>query len=615
MKEAKIIRLVGSLLLMCGLAISTAKAGSMDIKVSPVAAVFNKFDSLKLNGIYYIGESNLDDIKELSKIRGMIFDEGRRYFIDFSRLSASRKKEARQALEQALGVSFPDNWLFIGQYKNELIYTPLRSLDDPALEVAVNRSEKQAMPPRNKRNLTTAPIANQPTLPHVSFYVDVNRRISDKECTFPNSIFWKHGSRSFCKNANISLVYRVNLIRSLVFGSGGSSTPDAKLVRISLDDQSTGAGIQLNDRDLTWRRSTANYAVMDGWEAGHSTDAIAKDYTFTLKAIDGAAKNGQSTSILKTYPASNLNVKYENRDISGFEIGVTGGIEVNKDGPKAKLEPRFSYKQDRWLTYHTEDYRVVRSSPNEKQVSFVWERQQYPTADSLLNVKTSPIWDTFYPIDRTRISPIGYRGFTPNFDVIFKAPPDAKGVTTFSMQSSVLLWAIYDGVYKHYYLVGSHKSYQGQDGWQKYRRISEFSYFDVNWNHPVFTGGRPVNLQLGGQNNACIAFGQEGRVTVETCDLKSHAQSFIYDQYGRYVSARDTGKCLDGNDLRLFRSCDASLSQRWKWKGNSEMLENDYLKSSFLAYNASNNQVTLASSSSPNVSMRILTKHTDIFSR
>lgn len=614
MKEAKILRLARSLLLIYGLAISTVKAESMDIKASPVAAVFNKFDLQKLNGISYIGESNFDDIKELSGVRGAVFDEGRRYFIDLGKLSASRKREARQTLEETLGVSFPENWLFISQYKNELIYTPLRSLDDPSLEVAVNRSEKQTRP-LSKRSLTAAPTANQPTLPHVSFYVDVNRRIHDWECRFPNSQFWARGNRSFCKNANISLVYRVNLIRSLVFGSGGSSTPDAKLVRISLDEASTGAGIQLNDGDLNWRESTAKHDVLDGWWASHSTDAIAKNYSFTIKASDGATKNGQSTAILKTHPASNVNAKYEKREISGFEIGVTGGLEVSKDGPKAKLEPRFSYKQDRWLTFHTEDYRIVRSSPNEKQVSFIWEREQYPTAGSLLNATTSPVWDSHYPIDRARINPISYRGFTPNFDVIYKAPPDAKGVTTFSMQSSVTLWAIYDGVYKHYYVLGGHKSYQGQDGWQKYRTISEFSYFDVNWNHSVFTGGRPVNLQLGGQNNSCIALGQESKVTVETCDLKSNAQSFIYDQYGRYVSARDTQKCLDGNDLMSFKACDASLSQRWKWKDNSEMLENDYMTSNFLAYNATNNQVTLASSGSSNVGMRIITKHTDIFSK
>lgn len=76
----------------------------------------------------------------------------------------------------------------------------------------------------------------------MAFYISVNRAISDEECTFNNSWLWKNekGSRPFCKDANISLIYRVNLERSLQYGIVGSATPDAKIVRISLDDDSTG---------------------------------------------------------------------------------------------------------------------------------------------------------------------------------------------------------------------------------------------------------------------------------------------------------------------------------------------------------------------------------------
>ncbi|MFM0644221.1 leukocidin family pore-forming toxin [Paraburkholderia bryophila] len=598
-------------LLISGLIAPMTGANGMDIARSPVAAVFEQFDSQNLDGISYIGGANSGDIRNLSRIRKMVLEEGRRYFVDLGGLSESQKKNIKQGIQTNLGVSFESDWLFIGRHKNNLIFTPLRSLDDAALRVAVNRADEPAASTAYGRNPKSE---DQATLPHVAFYVDVNRPIHDWECTFPNSHFWEKGSRTFCNNGNISLVYRVNLMRSLAFGLGGSATPDAKLVRISLDEQSGGAGIQLNDRKLSWREAYTDRTVVDGWTASHSTDAIAKDYRFTIDAVDVSGNDQKTASILKTYPASNFNANFEHTEVSGFEIGVGRGIKSTRSAPKLKLEPQFSYRQDLTLSYKTEDYRVVRSSPDSSKISFIWERQQYPTAESLLNVSTSPAWDNLYPIDSEKISALSYRGITPNFDVIYRAAPAAKGVTRFYIDSSVNIWAIYDAIYQHFYVVGTHKSYQAKEQWQKYRRVSEIVHFDVDWDHPVFTGGRPVNIQLGDQNNSCIANGPQGKVIIEACDLKSNAQSFIYDQYGRYVSAANAGQCLDGNDLTSFKPCDASLTQRWEWKDPADMLENEYVAGSFLAHDMGSNRMTLASPGASNVSTRMLTKFTDIFS-
>lgn len=612
MKGIRTTHLFAVPLLLSGLIIPMTGANGMDINRSPVAAVFDQFDSQKLSGISYIGGSNAGDFGKLSSIRKMVLDEGRRYFVDLGGLSESQKKNIKQAIQNNLGVSFEADWLFVGRHKNNLIFTPLRSLDDAALKVAVNRVGKPTGSSAYGRNPTSE---DQATLPHVAFYVDVNRPIRDWECTFPNSQFWERGSRTFCNNGNISLVYRVNLMRSLAFGLGGSATPDAKLVRISLDEESGGAGIQLNDRNLSWREAHTGRTVVDGWTNSHSTDAIAKDYRFTINAVDVSGNGQQSASILKTFPASNFNANYEHTEVSGFQIGVGGKDESNRSAPKIKLEPQFSYRQELTLRYKTEDYRILRSSSDSSRVSFIWERQQYPTAESLLNVATSPVWDTLYPIDSKKISALSYRGITPNFDVIYRAAPAAKGVTRFYIDSSVNIWAIYDAIYQHFYVVGSHKSYQAQEQWQKYRRVSEVVHFDVDWNHPVFTGGRPVNIQLGDQNNSCLANGSQGKVIIEACDLKSNAQSFIYDQYGRYVSAANAGQCLDGNDLTSFKPCNASLTQRWAWKDQSETLENEYVAGSFLAHDMRSNQMTLASPGASNVSTRMLTKFTDIFSQ
>nr|MBF4312175.1 hemolysin [Vibrio anguillarum] len=81
------------------------------------------------------------------------------------------------------------------------------------------------------------------------------------------------------------------------------------------------------------------------------------------------------------------------------------------------------------------------------------------------------------------------------------------------------------------------------------RRVSKSASFTVDWEHPVFTGGRPVNLQLGSFNNRCVDVADNGVLSASSCDETKNSQSFIYDQLGRYVSANDIHQCLDGQSL------------------------------------------------------------------
>lgn len=84
-------------------------------------------------------------------------------------------------------------------------------------------------------------------------------------------------------------------------------------MRISLDEESAGAGIQLNE-DLTWGENFAGYTVLDGWARDYATNALVQCYRFTVEASNA------KTSVLKSLP-TNLNSKYEHREISSFEVG------------------------------------------------------------------------------------------------------------------------------------------------------------------------------------------------------------------------------------------------------------------------------------------------------
>ncbi|KQA98880.1 hemolysin [Vibrio metoecus] len=542
----------------------------------------------------------------LAELRDQVINQQFRVLIDFNQISDPEQQSAMQAkFRKAYGVGFANAFIAITEHKGELLFTPFDRAEeiDPQLLDA----------PRTARLLaragfvSSAPANSETnTLPHVAFYINVNRAISDEECTFSNSWLWKNekGSRPFCKDANISLIYRVNLERSLQYGIVGSATPDAKIVRISLDDDSTGAGIHLNDQ-LGYRQFGADYVTLDAYFREWSTDAIAQDYRFAFNASNSKAQ------ILKTFPVTNVNANFERKEVSGFELGVSGGVEVDKNGPKAKLEAKASYTQSRWLTYNTQDYRIERNAKNAQNVSFTWNRQQYATAESLLNRSTDALWVNTYPVDVNRISPLSYASFVPKMDVIYKASPTETGSTDFVIDSSVNLRPIYNGAYKHYYVFGAHQSYHGFEDTPR-RRVTKSASFTVDWDHPVFTGGRPVNLQLASFNNRCIEVGEQGRLTANTCDNQRAAQSFIYDQLGRYVSASNTKLCLDGAGLDSLQVCSQNLTQRWEWREGTDELGNVY-SGEVLGHDKQTGELGLYSSSSDAVSLRTITAYTDVF--
>lgn len=541
----------------------------------------------------------------LMQMRDDVLNQHMRYFVDFSTIEGeSQKTEAKALLRKKLGLAFASDFLIISEHKGELLFTPLDDENDANIRLLEAAPIAHSRQRRSTASMVSNSGSETNSLPHVAFYLNVNRPITDNECTFNNSHLWDRGTRVFCDNPNISLIYRVNLERSLQYGTIGSATPDAKIVRISLDDDTTGAGIHLNDR-LDYRQSGADYVTLDAYFRDWSTDAIAQDYQFVFNSSNNKAQ------ILKTFPRENLNAEYEVKEVSGFQLGVSGGVEVSADGPKGKLEANASYNQSRWLTFKTHDYRVERSTNNAQNVSFKWNRSQYATAESMMNRSTDALWVNTYPVDTNRINPIGYASFVPKMDVIYKAAPNATGTTEFTIDSSVNIRPIYNGAYKHYYVVGAHQSYHGFENTTR-RRVSKSASFTVDWEHPVFTGGRPVNLQLGSFNNRCVDVADNGALSASSCDETKNSQSFIYDQLGRYVSANDIHQCLDGQSLGQLQTCSSSLSQRWEWIENSDKLSNVF-SHELLGHDKTSGELGLYADGNDQVSVRTITAYTNVF--
>ncbi|SKC32543.1 Hemolysin precursor [Photobacterium piscicola] len=547
---------------------------------------------------------NKNPQSSLKQIKTNVLKYNKPTLVDFSRIiDESQKEKAKALLRTQIGISFPNDYLIVTKHKGNLMFSPIE--DDNAPAISLLEADNVDEVDLTARIEDVQNINENTSLPHLSFYLNVNRAINGRECLFRRSTLWsEYGYRYFCKNANISLIYRVNLQRSFAYGTEGIETPDAKIVRISLDDDSSGSGIHLNN-SLSSVYSYAKYIVYIGYATEWATDAIAQDYTFSFNT------SNKKAAILRTVPRSNLNANYETKEISGFTVGVTVGAEA---GPKATASANASYTQSRWLTFQTKDYRVERSTTDSNNVSFKWNRHHYSTAESLLNRSSDAIWVTTYPADKNRINPIGYKSFVPKMDVIFEAEPDTVGTTDFNINSSINIRPIYHGTYIYYYMVGAHQAYYGLEDTPR-RRVNKNIKFTVDWAHPVFSGSRLVDLQLGSFNDRCIEISPMGSIlTSNKCIENNVSQSFIYDKHSRYVSASNTNLCLDGESLSQLKTCNMSLSQRWLWVKNSNKLSNLY-DGRFLGHNKSTGQLGLYTEGNDQVSLRTVTDYTNFLKK
>jgi len=603
---------------------ATSAWGAQDIGVRSNAAnvMLNRLPFEQASNIVYVNAAALKEQKNTLTFHGMqhdITELGKQYFIDFSTAPSPAAKEAlRKQFQEIVGIKFLTDWLVISEHKGELMYSPLSSSDYTLLERVVRRPN----PTPHPRSGTGTGATLDSGLPHYSQYININRPITSEECRFRKTWNSADGYMTFCENAYISLIYRVNWMRSLQHGTSHSMTPDAKLVRISLDADSPGAGINLNQRmQFTQVRLQIPGTVETGLAYSpfayvYTSSAIAKDYSFSIEASNSTA------SILKALPESNLNAAYNHELTSSLEVGAT----MSSD-PKALLQAQATYTQSRALSYDTQDYQVARLTEGARKITFNWEREQYPTGESLVANSTSYLSGAGNtPLDVDKISPISYKNFVPNFDVIYFASPQAEGSTDFTIKSSVNLWPITAAARREsaagllpYY------SFHSREPWQQYKRVEELTTFSVDWDNPIFTGGRPVNLQLGSFNNRCLSGMNDGSLKVEECNLKSKNQSFIFDNLGRYFNVQ-LKTCLDASHLNKLQPCGSNLSQRWNWQSDSDHLENKF-KQQNLAYDKWKvmNPVAQAfgsglimtekttSESDSVVSMRFISVFTDVF--
>ncbi|GIU05675.1 MULTISPECIES: leukocidin family pore-forming toxin [unclassified Shewanella] len=524
-----------------------------------------------INASSFVSHTTIFDL--VYGVKGKVLDENYRYFFDFSTIEDAKVKDnVKEKFLHAFGVSFVGDFIILTRFNHEFMYTQLRGRYDDNVKLLDAVNDLRIIEPNDGYK-----IDKDKAIPSFDFYLNVNKSISDKDC----AVDWNTSngmSRTYlCKDANISLIYYVSLRRSLLFqNESGSSTPDAKYVNISIgrnDKKSEGSGIHLNN-ELYPQIIMSNGILWPsgGEEAEWTSSAIAKSYRFNFKASNSKAR------IISTMPKSNVNSNFNATKTMSTEYGLS---TLN---PKELLTANHSWSESLALSFNVHDYRIIKNSRSARNVTFQWEREQYPTAESIKNASLEGISvRKDYPGDLSKIHPIAFSGFSPSIAVNYIASASSKGTTNFTINSSVRLTGF--RFRSSITAIFGVRTYYSKDSDDQSVNLSKSASFTVDWEHPIFLGAWPVNLQLGDFNNKCINVAENNKLTIKRCDFKDMRQAFIYDRLGRYISVNHNRFCLDATSFPTLKRCNQNLSQRWKWssEGTSRTLSNKY-KNLSIAY-------------------------------
>lgn len=543
-----------------------------------------------INADYWQDNTSMSDI--FYNVSVDVLDKNKRYFIDFSNIGDVKKKnQAKQYLIQNTALSLTGDLIVISGFNGELMYTSLSGLYDPNIKILDAYYDLVIVPKLKPKPKTSKAKAltlvdtvslemtdKSPSVPTLSFYVNVSHKVNPNDCYINWNTADGKSPANLCKDANISLIYHVKLQRSVTFkNKQGSHTPDAKFVNISIGhviNHSQGAGIHLNNRLYSKLLMSKGISWPSGGpEAEWVSTAIAKSYRFKFSA------NNKKARVISTIPVSNVNANTNTTITTSRNFGVTSM------DPTQILSGNYSHTETRSLSFDVHDYKIMKNSKGERNVSFIWERELYPTAESIRQYSIEGMSATLaYPGDLSKIHPIAYSGFTPSINVNFMASANAKGVTKFNINSAVEV----TGFRFRSHILGFFgiRTYYAKDSDSQSLTFAKNVSFLVDWEHPIFMGAKPVNLQVGHFNNKCISIDQNKRVLLTKCNRKDKRQGFIFDRIGRYISLAYNKHCFDGADLTVLKPCSLKQTQKWRWLNKSksnQVLENQF-KADLLAY-------------------------------
>ena len=396
-----------------------------------------------------------------------------------------------------------------------------------------------------------------PYIPEKNFNLKLTRR--NIRCNLHDSKDF-NGTMDYCQgDASIDVNVNVSMIRSVVAPKPDHSgnTRNVKLVRFSVSDGNTGAGIHLRDRLLqenAWKQSNIHRHTRLG--------PFAHSYSMSVEPVSGV-----QPTIMSGLPG-NENPEYNHQQVSTVSIGVNGkvGAELSAEGPKGSAEvgASFGLSMSRSLSWDTKEYRI-RNSSSQNNFSVTWERSldecQLLLRNELGCYFTAGIAWGGKMWDENKINPIAYSNFVPNMDVVYEVSPEQNGTTKFLVTAATNIKAQF--------------GYVGWDflfGWYQPAGASSLTqstqaFVTVDWSHPIFEPEAHVKLRSLYADNLCLT-NQNGRIIGKACVPNNRHQTWGLDAKERYKSRSGNNQCLgiDDNNGLYVDTCNENLSQKWYWE-------------------------------------------------
>lgn len=363
-------------------------------------------------------------------------------------------------------------------------------------------------------------------------------------------------------NGEANLLFRVSTFRSKPFNSM-SSEIDNKYVRISLDNGGIGAGSGIHlSKNLLNSLQNVNKSRRGVWS--HLSNAYIDSVNIGIRAEQLTASEMPA---LQSYFPENQNKDYAVHHTVGKSFKVSLNLKSPKDfGASAE----FSVNDSVTMSFSTQDLSVA-SNPYYNGFNVSFQQDGFEEGCDLLRYTSSVLRGCGYkqsvfssrtnPLDLSKLSPILYAGFSPAIDSMFSVDGSTVGTSKFYIDTSIFYKALLSES-RHIMI------------YYEYMLMDELSYqkslppieFEINWESPAFLGTTTVNLQSSSKDLCLSVEDDAATLKYKTCKIDDLNQAFLYDEYGRYVSAKHQDYCLARDSLPNLSLCHLSLDQIWNWQ-------------------------------------------------
>jgi hemolysin len=537
---------------------------------------------------------------EFSEITRRVLGRGEIFLFDFSGNKSEQglgiaKAEFRKMVSP---ISFKENAVVVSRYNGKVMLTPVNTdKADEFLDIFHRVEQESILSDVALETDVSAQSDFYKQVPMIEQYINAKFNI---RCSMEN--FTQLGD--LCRNGSADLKYLVTMASSKKAGV----INNAKFLRITFGDSAQGAGITLNESMKTVHSETV------GNDTKHLSSPFIGSANFKV-GVRSSSNTG--ISVFNSFP-ENINPSSQVSE----EVKNTFSLTLAGDPKNISASGTITTERSHRITNESREYKITKRLTNNgsdrpniiNEAQFSWDREMYNTAKDHMKwygiVNSGNRSD---PLKYDNISIMAYRNFMPRFDATFVNETVGKGgIGEFYVKYNINPVSILSNGNVLCSMYGCNTKFSGviikESG-----TVSLEQPIEIDWDHPIFTGRWPVNLQLAGVEAKCLSLNENitSQIGVVTCNLTTdYNQGFFMDQQGRYQSVSKSDYCLQRNyaevnkkDVSIGRcSNDATLRQYWQWDGE-KLLNKLFNEQLFI--NPTNNELILAATKPNNSFMAV----------